>query len=418
MRWPTRCASSTGGWHEPAPVLVAAAGRAGAVRRTADDLYLRTHERVTETVQLPPQGEAGYNPLYVLGQALRADGIEVHSRPGWSCSRWHWAGTIRWCCCRTAASCRHRRPEPCWTGWMAVAICWCARHHRPRTTPAARRALLDQLGVDSLYQRSHCQPFHVIDDPSHVEFCGGRRFTLGFAASARAERRWGNEHGLVFARLHPWPGQVSVLADMEFMRGEVDSPAARLASAAGKASDGLHDLSPRPDPLPALDPNYGKGAFWLVHASRRRRCGRACSTRAGRCGRRCCWPCWAGCGPARNASAACCRRRCWNAARCWNVRASGELLLLRPRRALYDAVRALFLHRLRLRAPVAAALDGAPRDQAIAELLKWPQGRVANALTPRHRTIPPPCASASACCSDEIPAMTEVPELPAAATPA
>ncbi|RXY84966.1 hypothetical protein DD607_33005, partial [Salmonella sp. 3DZ2-4SM] len=44
-------------------------------------LYLRTHERVTETVQLPPQGEAGYNPLYVLGQALRADGIEVHSRP-------------------------------------------------------------------------------------------------------------------------------------------------------------------------------------------------------------------------------------------------------------------------------------------------------------------------------------------------
>ncbi|KAG0750171.1 hypothetical protein G6F24_015148 [Rhizopus arrhizus] len=52
-------------------------------------------------------------------------------------------------------------------------------------------------------------------------------------------------------------------------------------------------------------------------------------------------------------------------------------------------VAGLVLHRLRLRAPVAAALDGAPREQAIAELLKWPQGR--------------------------IPAMTEVPELPAAA---
>jgi hypothetical protein len=51
--------------------------------------------------------------------------------------------------------------------------------------------LLDRLGVDSLFQRSDCQPFHVDDDPSHVEFCGGRRFTLGFAASAQAERRWG-----------------------------------------------------------------------------------------------------------------------------------------------------------------------------------------------------------------------------------
>ena len=69
-----------------------------------------------------------------------------------------------------------------------------------------------------------------------------------------------------------------------------------------------------------------------------------------------------------------------------HVRASGELLLrFGHGTRLYDAVFALFLHRLRLRAPVAAALDGAPRDQAIAELLKWPQGRVASALTP-----PPP----------------------------
>ena len=43
-------------------------------------LFLRTHEKVTETIVLPPQGEASYNPLYVLGQALRADGIEVQSR--------------------------------------------------------------------------------------------------------------------------------------------------------------------------------------------------------------------------------------------------------------------------------------------------------------------------------------------------
>ena len=44
-------------------------------------LFLRSHERITETQHLPPQGEASYNPLYVLGQGLRADGIEVHSQP-------------------------------------------------------------------------------------------------------------------------------------------------------------------------------------------------------------------------------------------------------------------------------------------------------------------------------------------------
>ncbi len=79
-------------------------------------LYLRTHERVTETVQLPPQGEAGYNPLYVLGQALRADGIEVHSRPRLDLQQMAWARTIRWCCCRTAANCRHRRQGPAGLG--------------------------------------------------------------------------------------------------------------------------------------------------------------------------------------------------------------------------------------------------------------------------------------------------------------
>lgn len=66
-----------------------------------------------------------------------------------------------------------------------------------------------------------------------------------------------------------------------------------------------------------------------------------------------------------------------------HVRASGELLLrFGHGTRLYLAVQALFLHRLRLRAPVAAALDGAARDQAIAAVLQWPVSRVASALTP------------------------------------
>ena len=42
--------------------------------------WLRTYERVTETIDLPPQGEAAYNPLYALKQALVADGRKVDAR--------------------------------------------------------------------------------------------------------------------------------------------------------------------------------------------------------------------------------------------------------------------------------------------------------------------------------------------------
>jgi len=247
--------------------------------------------------------------------------------------------------------------------------------------------LLDRLGVDSLFQRSDCQPFHVDDDPGHVEFCAGRRFTLGFAANAQAERRWGGDRDLVFARLRHGQGKVSVLADMEFLRGDVDSPAARLAAAAGGASDGLHDKAHRDLTRYLLDPNYGKGAVWLIYASRPPSLWARLFYQG--------WPLWAplllallGWLWARSQrfgsllpSPVLERRSLLE-----HVHASGELLLrFGHGTRLYEAVLALFLHRLRLRAPVAAALDGAPREQAIAELLKWPQGRVAAALTP-----PPP----------------------------
>ena len=42
--------------------------------------WLHTYERVTETIDLPPQGEALYNPLYALKQALIADGRKVEAR--------------------------------------------------------------------------------------------------------------------------------------------------------------------------------------------------------------------------------------------------------------------------------------------------------------------------------------------------
>jgi hypothetical protein len=102
-------------------------------------LYLRTHERVTETVQLPPQGEAGYNPLYVLGQALRADGIEVHSRPRLDLQQMALGPHDTVVLLQDSSELPAPAARPCWPG-LVVAICWCVRRRRPRTTPAARRA--------------------------------------------------------------------------------------------------------------------------------------------------------------------------------------------------------------------------------------------------------------------------------------
>ncbi|PTA70633.1 MULTISPECIES: DUF4350 domain-containing protein [unclassified Stenotrophomonas] len=351
-------------------------------------LYLRTHERVTETITLPAQGEAAYNPLYVLGQALRADGIEVHARPRLELQQMALGRHDTVVLLQDSSE----LPAP-----VARALLdWAGRggHLLVRTPPPAeddagstQGPLLDQLGVDSLFQRSECQPFHVQDDPGHVEFCTGRRFTLGFAASAQAERRWGSDHDLVFARLRHGQGRVSVLADMAFMRGEVDSPAARLAAAAGNASDGLHDRAHRDLTRYLLDPNYGKGSVWLVYASRPPSLWARVFYQG--------WPLWAPLllailgwlwGRSQRFGSLLPSPVLERRSLLEHVRASGELLLRFGQGArLYDAVHALFLHRLRLRAPVAAALEGAPREQAIAELLAWPRSRVASALTP-----PPP----------------------------
>ena len=54
-----------------AAVAVVAAGMAW---------FMHTHERVERQVPLPPRGEAVWNPLYALREALRADGVAAETR--------------------------------------------------------------------------------------------------------------------------------------------------------------------------------------------------------------------------------------------------------------------------------------------------------------------------------------------------
>ncbi|WP_313419281.1 DUF4350 domain-containing protein [Stenotrophomonas sp.] len=349
-------------------------------------LFLRTHEKVTETVVLPPRGEASYNPLYVLGQALRADGIEVQSRQRLQLAKMPLGNTD------TVVLLQDTREMP--PGTAQALLDWVGRggHLLLRTQPpgedkpsTTQGPLLDRIGVESLFHGNDCQPFHVVDDPSHVEFCGGRRFSLGFQASAAAERRWGNEEGLAFARLRHGQGRIDVLADMDFMLGAGTNtlPRKRATAKDTPQRDGLHDLSHRDLTRYLLDPNYGRGTVWLVYGSRPPTLLARIVLQG--------WPVWI---PLLLALLG------WLWARAQrlgsvlpspvverrslleHVRASGELLMrFGHGTQLYHAVQALFLHRLRLRAPVAAALDGAARDQAIAEVLQWPASRVATALT-------------------------------------
>jgi len=367
--------------------------------------FLRTHERVTRTEQLPPQGEASYNPLYVLGQALRADGITVHARPRVDLA------TMPLQPRDTLVLLQDSATLPASTARELLA--WVARGgHLVMRTPPAEQAevepaevepaeisrngpLLDALGVDSIGYGTGCQPFHVRDDPQHVEFCGGRRFAVAPPQGMRLERSWGEdsgEYGQVFARLRHGQGSVDVLADLEFMKG-LGRPAPDDAPNAkpGDYIDGLHDKAHRDLTRYLLAPRYGEGSMWLVYGSRPPSLWNRLFYQG--------WPVWV---PLLLAllgwlwhrtqrmgsllpSPAVERRSLLE-----HVRASGEHLLRYGKAPLlYDAVRRAFLGRLRRRAPTAAVLVGDAQVQAVAALLQWPHARVHTALTaPASHDLP------------------------------
>lgn len=346
-------------------------------------LFLRTHERVTQVERLPPQGEASYNPLYVLGQALRADGLTVQSRPRLDLPRMPLEPGDTLVLLQDSAEV----PAPA----VATLMAWVERggHLIVRTPPVAKDTagngpLLDALGVDSADHRSDCQPFHVRDDPQHVEFCTGRRFAVEPPAGMGLEREWGNAANLVFARLRHGQGRIDVLADMAFMQGKGRPNPIAAPNAANALVDGLHDKAHRDLTRYVLAPNYGKGTMWLVYASR----PPSLWNRVFYLG----WPVWA---PLLLAllgwlwqraqrlgselpSPAAERRSLLE-----HIRASGEhLLRFGKAPLLYDAVRRAFLARLRRRSPSAAALSGEARVHAVATLLQWSHERVQTALTP------------------------------------
>ncbi|HRP72805.1 MAG TPA: DUF4350 domain-containing protein [Luteimonas sp.] len=307
-----------------------------------------TYRLVERTVPLSPAGEAGYNPLYALKRALQADGIPVDSRQRLDFAA-HAPGprdtVLLFGDPRTLSA----REVDQLLAWVEGG------GHLLATTPGdARRTgarddgLLPRLGLSPMPRR-RCEDFVVPGEPHHVEFCRGHRFGLRGVDPLLS---WGDfDAGFVFARQQRGEGLVDVLAELDFLRND-------------KLDDAPHVALARQ----LLDPNYGQGTIHLVYAASMPPLWRLLLERA--------WMAWLPLllalvawlwwrlqriGPAMPAPAET-RRSLLE-----HVQASGEHLRRYGQSSLlHAALREDVLARLRRRDPLAAALDGVARAEAIA----------------------------------------------------
>ncbi|MGV8932918.1 MAG: DUF4350 domain-containing protein [Luteimonas sp.] len=333
-------------------------------------------ERVERTVDLPPRGEASYNPLYALKLALLADGVQAQSR-----QRLQWD--------QVALGAHDtvlilNDPRTLSQGDVDGLLQWVQRggHLLVRTPPRERGksvrvgALLEALKLRPL-PRSSCLWLAPGAAPGSREndrktraqavFCQGARFTL---LGVEPLQSWGDlGNGYVHARLAHGMGTIDVLADFDFIgNAQLQQPASRALA------------------RQLLQPGWRAGSVHLVYAASMPALWRLVLDNA--------WMAWLPwllglCawlwmrmqrfGP-RLPSPEPARRALLE-----HVQASGEHLWRYGRAAsLYMAVREVFMARLRRRDPLAAVLDGAAQASAIAQRTGVGVAEVARALqTPR-----------------------------------
>lgn len=326
--------------------------------------FLHTHERVDDTIDLPPRGEAAYNPLYALRESLIAAGLPARSRQRLQLANVPLAprDTLL----------LYSDPRTLLPSEVERLLVWVeGGGHLLVRTPVPRRSaervqprdLLERLGVH-VSGSTGCEPLLVTGQEGHVEFCRGRRFALVDTAPAL---HWGDSDGdgLVYARLRYGAGAVDVLADFDFMRNA--------------------DLRALPHALltrQLLAPNWGAGTVHLVYAASVPPLWLQILTRG--------WMAW---GPLLLALLAWLWMRTQRLgpvlpappvarrALLEHVSASGEHLVRYGHAPLlYDAVRVAFFDRLRRRDPLAAALDGEAGIEAIAARTGLSPRDVRNAL--------------------------------------
>ena len=333
--------------------------------------FLHGFERVSTQVPLPAYGEPTYNDLYALRETLRRDGSKAETRRQLDLPAMQLQPSDTVLLLDDPRKLTSTQVEGL-LDWVQFG------GHLLLRAPKADQeldnddnGLLPRLGVMPSDVPSRCQQWDVPGQESHQEFCHGDRFTLD--GTTRAERRWGDttDDTLAWARLRYGLGRVDVLAEMDFLR-----------NGASEGDTGLRDLPHRDLTRLLLAPNYGKGTTHLIYAMEMPSLWKTVLKRG--------WPVWL---PMLLALLAWLWMRCQRFGSLLpspredrrslleHVRASGEHLhRFGKSPLLYDAVRQSFLKRLRLRAPVAAALTGDQQARAIAEHLQWPVTRVQTAL--------------------------------------
>lgn len=337
--------------------------------------FFYAFERVEVTDDLPPRGEAAYNPLFALKLALADDGRKVAARPRLQLR------DVPLKPADTLLLLGDTREIPAPDRDAILAWVRSGGHLILRTPPVSSSGLLDlgfdpidaervpllsDLGVAPLPD-GECMQILVDGFDSHVEFCDGRSFELDEFAEAPLHAWSDEETGAYgFARLPHGKGTVDVLADLDFLVNE-------------KLEEGPHYALTRQ----LLAPNYDRGGmfhlvyrmempslwgllwkrFWMLLLP----CALGIATWL--------WMRSERLGPLRP-SPADDRRSLLE-----HVHASGEHLYRYGRAAsLYAAVFDAFLQRLRRRDPYAAALDGPARVDAIARRTGLPAHEVEAAL--------------------------------------
>ncbi|MCF7223555.1 DUF4350 domain-containing protein [Marilutibacter chinensis] len=318
--------------------------------------WFQTHERVDEEIDLPRSGEITYNPLYVLGLALREDGWTVNARQRLDPDEVELGA-------RDTVVVLNDPRRLSRTDADALLLFVADGGHLvvrtpPRQGPAGepmslQAPLLEALDLEVHERSAGCVSLSVADESEHVEFCQGRRFDIGGIAPLHS---WRDKDGdTVYARMPHGDGTVDVIADLDFVTND-------------SLDDGPHIVLARQ----LLAPNWKAGTAHLLYAAEMPSFWRWLAGRS--------WMAWL---PLLLALLA----WLWSRMQRFgaqlpppigerrslleHVVASGEhIYRYGYAHVLHGAVRAAFLARLRRRDPQAAALEGEAQAALIAERFK------------------------------------------------
>ena len=321
--------------------------------------WLSRYEYVERSVELPPRGEASYNPLYALKLALLADGVQAQSRQRLqladvplgahdtvlilndprTLSQPDVDGLLQWVqagghlLVRTPARERGQAPRP---GPLLEAL---------KLRPLARSNCAMLAPAVSAGEK----PGKQAGNGRQMLFCQGARFTMLGVEPLHA---WGDlDKGYAYARLAHGMGTVDVLADFDFLANPQLEQATSIALTRQLLQPGWHQGTVHLVYAASVPPLWRLlfDKAWMAWLPLLLALGAWLWMRTQRFGPRLPSP-----EPARRALLE-------------HVQASGEHLWRYGRAAtLYAAVRDVFMARLRGRDPLTTALNEPAQANAIA----------------------------------------------------